>query len=67
MSQLRFDRGIDAYLVVLDSQRAQFNAQQTLETLKLARLQNLVTLYKALGGGWRAELASRTIPSSRSP
>jgi multidrug efflux system outer membrane protein len=27
-------------------------AQQTLVGVKLSRLQNLVTLYKALGGGW---------------
>jgi len=52
LASLRFERGVDSYLSVLDSQRSQFAAQQSLETLKLARLQNLVTLYKALGGGW---------------
>jgi multidrug efflux system outer membrane protein len=54
LAGLRFDRGVDSYLTVLDSQRSQFAAQQTLEKLKLTRLQNLVTLYKALGGGWTA-------------
>jgi multidrug efflux system outer membrane protein len=29
-----------------------YTAQQTLVGVKLSRLQNLVTLYKALGGGW---------------
>jgi multidrug efflux system outer membrane protein len=52
LSQMRFDRGVDSYLTVLDSQRSQFAAQQTLEQLKLTRMQNLVTLYKVLGGGW---------------
>jgi hypothetical protein len=33
---------------VLDSQRSLYAAQQTLIGVKLARLQNLVTLYKAL-------------------
>lgn len=37
---------------VLDSQRSLYLDQQTLIGVKLARLQNLVTLYKALGGGW---------------
>lgn len=52
LARLRFDRGVDSYLTVLDSQRSQFAAQQSLEVLKLTRMQNLVTLYKALGGGW---------------
>ena len=53
LSQMRFDNGVDNYLTVLDSERSFFSAQQSLVNLKLARLQNQVTLYKALGGGWR--------------
>ena len=53
LSSMRFDNGVDNYLGVLDSQRLLFSAQQSLVNVKLARLQNLVTLYKALGGGWR--------------
>ena len=53
LANMRFTGGIDNYLVVLDSQRALYGAQQSLIEAKLARLQNLVTLYKALGGGWR--------------
>jgi multidrug efflux system outer membrane protein len=49
---MRFRRGVDSYLGVLDSQRSLYTAQQTLVGVKLSRLQNLVTLYKALGGGW---------------
>ena len=41
------DRGLDA----LDAQRTLYGAQQTLQQVRLTRLQNLVTLYKALGGG----------------
>jgi multidrug efflux system outer membrane protein len=52
LSDLRFRNGVDNYLGVLDSQRSLYTAQQTLVGVKLARLQNLVTLYKALGGGW---------------
>jgi multidrug efflux system outer membrane protein len=52
LSDMRFRDGIDSYLNVLDSQRSLYTAQQTLIGVKLSRLQNLVTLYKALGGGW---------------
>jgi outer membrane protein, multidrug efflux system len=52
LSDMRFRRGVDSYLGVLDSQRSLYTAQQTLVGVKLLRLQNLVTLYKALGGGW---------------
>jgi len=37
---------------VLGAQRTLYTAQQSLVSVKLARLQHLVTLYKALGGGW---------------
>jgi outer membrane protein, multidrug efflux system len=53
LSNMRYTNGVDSYLGVLDSQRALYSAQQSLVNVKLARLQNLVTLYKALGGGWR--------------
>jgi multidrug efflux system outer membrane protein len=53
LSNMRFTGGVDNYLGVLDSQRSLYGAQQSLVAVKLARLQNLVTLYKALGGGWR--------------
>jgi len=53
LSDMRFRDGVDNYLGVLDSQRSLYTAQQTLVGVKLSRLQNLVTLYKALGGGWQ--------------
>ncbi len=53
LSNMRFTGGVDNYLGVLDSQRLLYSAQQSLVNVKLARLQNLVMLYKALGGGWR--------------
>jgi multidrug efflux system outer membrane protein len=55
LSNMRFTNGVDNYLSVLDSQRALYGAQQALIAVKLARLQNLVTLYKAVGGGWHEQ------------
>jgi len=51
LADLRYTGGIDSYLSVLDAQRSLYSAQQGLIALRLARLANLVTLYKALGGG----------------
>jgi multidrug efflux system outer membrane protein len=51
LSDALFQKGIDSFLQVLDSQRSLYTAQQSLITLRLAKLENLVTLYKVLGGG----------------
>ncbi|KAA2212389.1 efflux transporter outer membrane subunit [Teichococcus oryzae] len=53
LSELRFRSGVDNYLTTLVSQRDLYGAQQNLITLRQARLANLVTLYKVLGGGWQ--------------
>ena len=51
LSNARYSKGIDNYLSVLVAQRSLFAAQQGLIFLRLARVANLVTLYRALGGG----------------
>ncbi len=51
LSQARYEKGVDSYLNVLDSQRSLYGAQQNLIGVRLSRLANLVTLYKVLGGG----------------
>jgi outer membrane protein, multidrug efflux system len=62
LSDMRFRTGVDNFLNVLVSQRSLFTAQQSLVGVKLARLQNLVTLYKALGGGWLEHNAQSPAP-----
>jgi multidrug efflux system outer membrane protein len=56
LSQARYEKGVDSYLAVLDSQRSLYGAQQELIATRLTRLLNMVTLYKVLGGG--GEVAS---------
>jgi multidrug efflux system outer membrane protein len=58
LADLRFRNGVDSYLTVLDAQRSLYDAQQGLISVRLGRLQNLVTLYKALGGGVRERTES---------
>ena len=51
LSNVRYDKGIDSYLSVLDAQRSLYAAQQGLVSLRLAKLANQVQLYAVLGGG----------------
>ncbi|SDJ33272.1 outer membrane protein, multidrug efflux system [Pseudomonas delhiensis] len=53
LARARYEQGVDTYLNALDAQRALFAAQQELVATELAREQNRVALYKALGGGDR--------------
>ena len=59
LSKMRFDAGVDNYLNVLVAQNSLFSAQLNLVALRLSERQNLVTLYKTLGGGWTAESRGR--------
>jgi NodT family efflux transporter outer membrane factor (OMF) lipoprotein len=52
LSDLRYRSGTANYLDLLDAQRSLFVAQQSAVNANLARLQNQVTLYRVLGGGW---------------
>ena len=51
LSSARYDKGIDSYLTVLDTQRSLYAAQQALIALRLVLITNTATLYKVLGGG----------------
>jgi multidrug efflux system outer membrane protein len=53
LSELRYRGGLDSYLTLLTAQRDLYAARSQLIQVRLARLTNLVDLYKALGGGWR--------------
>jgi NodT family efflux transporter outer membrane factor (OMF) lipoprotein len=52
LSEQRYKTGAASYLDLLDAQRSLFSAQLTAVQANLARLQNQVTLYRVLGGGW---------------
>ncbi|GAB3410248.1 efflux transporter outer membrane subunit [Massilia agilis] len=53
----RYRTGTASYLDLLDAQRSLFQAQLTAVQANLARLQNQVTLYRVLGGGWSGTAA----------
>jgi outer membrane protein, multidrug efflux system len=58
LADMRYRGGVDSYLTALVAQVSLYGAQQQLQTVRLMRLQNLVTLYKALGGGLREHTAA---------
>ncbi len=58
LSELRYRSGVDSYLTLLTAQRDLYSARQQLIQTRLARLTNLVDLYKALGGGWKERSAT---------
>ncbi|WP_332671646.1 efflux transporter outer membrane subunit [Aromatoleum sp.] len=51
LSEARYESGVDDYLGVLDAQRALYAARQGRIAAELEQQLNLVTLYRALGGG----------------
>jgi multidrug efflux system outer membrane protein len=51
LSNVRYTRGLDSYLGVLDAQRSLYAAEQGLIAIRLARLANQVRFYAVLGGG----------------
>lgn len=52
LSTLRYTHGIDNFLTVQSAQVAVLGVKQNFLSMGLASLQNKVSLYKALGGGW---------------
>ncbi len=67
LSDLRYRKGVDSYLGVLDAQRDLFAAQLLLIQSRQARLANLVDLYRALGGGWRERSAAAGVSPAGAP
>lgn len=51
LARARYREGVVNYLEVLDAERNLFDAEQALLQLRRAQVENLVSLYVALGGG----------------
>ena len=66
LSRELYTQGLSDFTTVLDAERSLFAAQDSLAQSETQVSATLVTLYKALGGGWRLEDEAFTDPS-RSP
>jgi NodT family efflux transporter outer membrane factor (OMF) lipoprotein len=58
----RYDRGLTDFLNVLDAERQEFELQADYVVTQQAAADQLVALYKALGGGWEAYQDVPAIP-----
>ncbi len=61
LADVRYRNGVDNYLTVLTAQQNLYSAQQELIQAQLAQISNLVTLYKALGGGWENSMLNAKV------
>jgi len=58
----RYREGVADYLELLDAQRTLYDSRDSLSEIKLARLQAVVALFQALGGGWEQGTALAALP-----
>ena len=65
LTEERLTEGTIDVTTVLEAERTLFSAEQTLVTVRLARLQAAVGLAGALGGGWTADVTRETGSAAR--
>jgi multidrug efflux system outer membrane protein len=52
LARMRYDEGVTSYLEVLDAERSLFNVELTYTAGQNAVFRSLISIYKAMGGGW---------------
>jgi multidrug efflux system outer membrane protein len=60
LSEMRYKAGYSSYLEVLSAQRDLSQAETALVDVQRGQLASLVSLYKAVGGGWEAGSLAQT-------
>ncbi|WP_116809614.1 efflux transporter outer membrane subunit [Steroidobacter cummioxidans] len=55
LADARYTKGVDTFLNALDAQRTLYNAEKSLVSARLTASNNVVTLYRVLGGGLAGE------------
>lgn len=53
LAQQRYDRGLTDFLNVVDAERQQYALEDQYARTQVEALTQLITLYRALGGGWQ--------------
>jgi multidrug efflux system outer membrane protein len=51
LAEARYSKGVDSFLNTLDAQRLLYNSEKSLVSARLTASDNVVTLYRVLGGG----------------
>lgn len=60
LARQRYESGLIDFQKVLDTQRTRLSAEDSLAVTEAEEITSLVTLYKALGGGWHDPLEEKT-------
>ncbi len=55
LAEARYAKGVDSFLNALDAQRTLYNAEKSLVSARFTASDNVVTLYRVLGGGLAGE------------
>lgn len=61
LARLQFSQGQGLYLEVLDAERSDFNSRRALAVARTEQQLAVVSIYKALGGGWQVCTAETTL------
>jgi NodT family efflux transporter outer membrane factor (OMF) lipoprotein len=67
IAQLQYNAGSTDLLTVLNTENALFSANDLLAQVRIAHMQALVSLFKALGGGWQDSGPQQGIPMAALP
>ncbi|HVZ08115.1 MAG TPA: efflux transporter outer membrane subunit [Rhodopila sp.] len=67
LAQDRYAQGVSGFLDVLTAQRSLLQTQQELQRSTTQVSDNLVVLYKALGGGWENDLPLQQADAAQAP
>ena len=62
LAKMRYEKGNDSYMDLLDAQRSLFSARESELSSHLNLLTSRVSLFKAMGGGWSAADESSVSP-----
>ncbi|MFO7496111.1 MAG: efflux transporter outer membrane subunit, partial [Desulfobacterales bacterium] len=62
LARMRYDEGVTSFLEVLDSERSLFNVELSKTAGQNTLFRSLITIYKAMGGGW-VEAAEAAVTS----
>jgi NodT family efflux transporter outer membrane factor (OMF) lipoprotein len=62
IARKRYKDGVSAFLEVLDAERTLYASQSDLEQSEALASQDLIAVYKSLGGGWKVTAASPAKP-----
>jgi len=67
LANVRYMEGVDDLLTVLDAERRQLEVEEALARSRSGVLLHLVSLYKALGGGWPEAPVDAAAPATARP